>query len=140
MIYKVDGIDVNTRPDWRQRLLPAPSSQRIETFPGVEELFAIDGPQVPASYVITGFLEFTGVDGDEAASNLLADADVWDGVRNSGLVHTLQLYDRIYLHAKLVRFEILGELTRADRGGVGWVRQPCMFVWQLLTNWVQDAA
>lgn len=133
--YKIDGVAVNSRPDWRRRRAPVQSQAQIYSFPGISARASVDPAAIPADEVITGFLEATGDTGEAAADNLDDLVDTYQAMVDDGLVHTMQSHAG-YTNdeCKLMSFRETGSRDRADFGGQTVMKVGVEFTWRFLSS------
>lgn len=114
MTPSIDGTPINTRIDWQHRLQPARAQgARLEGFPGVNELFAPEGPRMPPALILTGFLDGSGGSLDVAVQALHTAILAANALEGDGQVHIVTIHGIPYSNLSLRRFGTTGTITPA---------------------------
>ncbi len=138
MIYKIDGVLVNDRIDWRHRIVPSrPQSRRREQFAGIPELIEVKGPQMPTSaVVVTGHLEGTGATAEAAVTAVMTAIETAAAMQASAATKTITIHTKTYSNCVLANFEVLSAepIAVAMSDGTAKVLELVRYTWTPLSS------
>lgn len=138
MDYKIDGTDVNTRIDWRHNITPGgPQAQVMNQFPGIPEIFMINGPAMPHQFTLIGLIDKSDADFDEAHKLLLEQILAYGDMMSDQSAHNITVGTHVFNNCVLIKFEPNGKVNGVldpDTPTNSKMLRGVVFTWQQLVR------